>query len=287
MSHRRTLPAFIVALIFLVGVLPHHATAAPDTATSWTHVTVVATDGARHADVSLAWALGGYLLELTGSDGTVSTLAPLQVRAVLAFDGRDITDEVGAACPADDIDFQLLGEGSRVPFVFGAMIDAGFGGAVGNAEDGGSVTPVGLAGVRIAASERVHLRVGVRRLQQAEGTEVSGVNVEAHATDLLVMVGARLKHPRENDNYSYLEGGLVWTHFDQTFDAMGVITANDATNNPGLTVQGGAVLPLGPRLGVDISGLLMLRPSLITDNDHSLHAGINVALTFRTGGTSR
>jgi len=31
----------------------------------------------------------------------------------------------------------------------------------------------------------------------------------------------------------------------------------------------------------------MLRPSLITDNDHSLHAGINVALTFRTGGTSR
>lgn len=139
MSHRRTLPAFIVALIFLVGVLPRHATAAPDTATSWTHVTVVATDGARRTDVCRwpgPWV--ATMLELTGSDGTVSTLAPLQVRAVLAFDGRDITDEVGAACPADDIDFQLLGEGSRVPFVFGAMIDAGFGGAVGNAEDGGS-----------------------------------------------------------------------------------------------------------------------------------------------------
>lgn len=278
------LPTVLAALLVLCAVLcvvlPAGAGPA-GAATAWPHVTVVARDGARHADVSLAWALDGYLLELTGRDGAVTTLAPMQVGTVLAADGRDITEEVGRACPATDVDFRLLGAGTRRPFSFTTMADVGGGGVLSNADGAGGPDAVLQAGLRVRAGRSLHVRLGLRRLSLSEGVGATGDVFSATSTDLLLMVGGRLKHPRENDNYSYLEAGVALVHLS---DRLG---GEDGTESPGgrtesaFAAQGGVVLPLDRTWGLDLGAGLTARPSLRQDGDLRLELGLNVALTLR------
>jgi hypothetical protein len=243
-------------------------------------VTVVRHDGTSVRNVTLSWVLDGYLLEAIDGDGTVTTLAPSHVKTVLAPDGTDMTDEVGAACPASDVDFRLLGKGSRTPFKFTIMGDAGAGLAAGSAKGGHSPVPVLLGGLRASLGGRLHARVGLRRQGLKQEPDLGGVAYSSASTDLLVMIGGRLKDPRENDNYAYLEGGLLLVRFDERFGD-GTDLGRDAH---GVAAQGGVVLPLSAGLGVDVGVTAMSRPPLLAGAGHGLMISFNVALTFRDGG---
>jgi hypothetical protein len=248
----------------------------------WTHVTVLQVGGRVHDDVTLAWALDGFLLELAAGDGTVTSLSPDQVDKVKDGLGRDITDAVGEACPATGITYRLLGQGKNVPFVFAVMGDLGCGSAV--TTDSGDLSPLLtlVGGARFSVGERLHLRVGYRRQRLVESTLVSGGDIETDADELHLLLGTRMSHPRENNNYSYLEGGVALIRFDQRFaDGSGTVPADDLTG-VGATLQGGVVLRLSAHLGLDVGGLVMARPGLIVGStSRNLMFGINTALTLR------
>lgn len=248
--------------------------------TAWPHSTVVCRDGTFVRDVTLSWVLDGYLLEAIAADGTVTTLAPSHVKAVLAPDGSDLTDIVGAACPAHDVDFRLLGRGSRTPFTFTVMGDAGAGLAIGTVRGGAGPVPVLLGGLRASLGGRLHARLGLRRQGLEQEPDLGGAAFSSASTDVLVLVGGRLKDPRENDNYAYLEGGLVLVRFDERFGD-GPDLARSAH---GAAAQGGVVLPLSASRGVDIGVTAMSRPPLLDGAGHSLMVSFNVALTLRGGG---
>lgn len=282
-------PAILVLsmLLGMPGALPPSPAAAAldpaPAATIWHQVTVVRKDGTTARDVTLAWILDGYLLEATAADGSVTTVAPVHVKAVLAADGRDLTDEVGDACPAHDVDFRLLGRGARVPFTFAIMGDAGAGLATGSAKGGRGPVPVLLGGLRAALGDRVHARVGLRRQSLEQEPDEGVVAYRSASTDLLLMLGGRLKDPRENNNYAYLEGGLLVARFDERFGA----GDGDPSTASGLAAQGGVVLPLSPTRGIDLGVTVMSRPSLLQGAGRTLMISFNVALTFRGGGAQR
>lgn len=289
MGSGRVLTAALVAATLIAPGLARAATPATASATvsaadSWPHVTVERKDGTIVRDVTLAWVLDGFLLEATAGDGSVTTLAPAQVRAVRGPDGRDLTDEVGAACPAQDVDFSLLGRRARRPFVFAWMGDAGAGLAVGSSPGGGDPVPVLRGGLRVAAGERLHVRLGLRRQHLEQEAAMGGRRRDSASTDLLLLLGGRLKHPRENDNFAYLEGGVLLAGFDERFtgdDAAGVSADRQAS---GLLAQGGVVLPLSPTRGVDVGLALISRPPLIEGTGRNLTISLNLALTLRGGG---
>lgn len=283
----RRLPAVLPVLAALLAVMlstPLPARAAAEAAPAWPHVTVERKDGSLVRDVTLAWVLDGFLLEATAGDGSVTTLAPSQVRAVLAADGRDVTDEVGAACPARDVDFRLLGSRARRPFLFALMGDAGVGVAVGNSPGGGDPVPVLLGGLRVAVAGPLHVRLGLRRqdLEQAAGTG-GGLRSSA-GTDLLLLLGGRLRQPRDNDNFAYLEGGVLLARFDERFAGDDGGAVSDERSAAGVLAQGGVVLPLSPTRGVDVGLALMSRPPLIAGTGSNFAISLNLALTLRGGG---
>jgi hypothetical protein len=249
---------------------------------AWTHVTVLRADGGRLADVTLAWALGGYLLEAKTADGQVTTLSPDQVRQVLSFDERDLTDEVGAACPADDIDFHLLGSRKHVPFRFALMADAGGGVALSNGNGGSKANGALVAGLRVGISDQLHARVGFRGQHASEATSAVGGTMAADTGELLVMMGIRLTRPRENNNYAYLEAGVSLVHYSDRFGADGrsLADADLVTISPAL--QGGVVLPLNRHVGVDIGGFVSSRGSLDAAAEQTvLSVGATVGVTLR------
>lgn len=248
----------------------------------WPHVSVLQVGGRVYDDVTLSWALDGFLLELATGDGTVTSLSPDQVDKVKDGLGRDITDAVGEACPATGLTYRLLGQGKNVPFVFAVMVDLGCGSAV--TTDSGDFSPLAtlLGGVRFNASKRLHLRVGYRRQRLVESTSVAGGEIETDADELHLLLGTRMSHPRENNNYSYLEGGVALIRFDERFaDGSGTVPADDRTGL-GATLQGGVVLRLSAHLGLDVGGLVMARPGLIVESTGpNLMFGVNAALTLR------
>ena len=113
---------------------------------------------------------------------------------------------------------------------------------------------------------------------------MGGRRRDSASTDLLLLLGGRLKHPRENDNFAYLEGGVLLANFDERFtgdDAAGVSADRQAS---GLLAQGGVVLPLSPTRGVDVGLALISRPPLIEGTGRNLTISLNLALTLRGGG---
>jgi len=242
---------------------------------------VTETGGASHEDVTLAWALDGFLLELTSRDGAVTTLNPDQVDRVKDGLGRDITDEVGAACPATGITYRLLGKGRTVPFTFAIMADAGGGPAwtTGSGDFTPSLAPLG--GVRVRLGERVHVRAGYRRHKVAELTAIADREVSSTTDELHLLAGVRMSHPRENNNYSYLEGGVAFIRFDERFGGETGAEPSDDRSAMGAVIQGGVVLPLSKHVGVDVGGLAMLRPTLSSRSTGPLlMVGINAALAL-------
>lgn len=271
----RTLMTMIVALAMT-------ATAVAAAPPAWTHATVVTVGGPVHEDVTLTWALDGFLLELTSRDGAVTTLSPDQVDKVKDGLGRDITDEVGAACPATGITYRLLGKGRTVPFRFGIMADVGGGPAWTTGSDDFAPSLAWLGGVRFRVGERAHLRAGYRRCRVVESTSVADSEVEATTDELHLLVGVRMSHPRENNNYSYVEGGVAFIRFDARFAGESGAEPSDDLMDLGATLQGGVVLPLSKRVGLDLGGLAMLRPTLSSSSTGpTLMVGINAALTLR------
>lgn len=287
---RRTGALALLLPLLMTVPLPGHAGDADPRApalppvTSWPHMTVVFRDGTSIQNVTLTWVLDGYLLEAIVADGTVKTLAPSNVKAVLARDGSDMTDVIGAACPASDVDFRLLGKGARVPFTFSIMGDAGAGLAVGSAKGGGSPVLVLLGGVRAAVGGTMHARLGARRQDLEQVPDVGGAARSSAGTDLLLMLGTRLKDPRENDNFGYLEGGLLLTFFDNRFPGEDGGAEPGTLTAAGLAAQGGVVLPLSPTHGLDIGLAAMSRPALIEGTGRCLMLSLNLALTIRGGG---
>jgi opacity protein-like surface antigen len=269
-------------MILALALAATAAAAAAEAPPTWTHATVVEAGGAVHDDVTLAWALDGFLLELTNRDGTVTTLSPDQVDKVKDGLGRDITDDVGAACPATGITYKLLGKGRTVPIEFGIMADAGGGPAWTTGSGDFAPSLALLGGVRVRVGERAHVRLGYRRHQVVESTSVVDREVESTTDELHLLVGVRMSHPRENNNYSYLEGGVAFIRFDERYEGEdGTVPAEDLTDL-GFTLQGGVVLPLSKRVGVDLGGLAMLRPTMsAVSTGPLLMVGINAALTLR------
>ena len=126
-----------------------------------------------------------------------------------------------------------------------------------------------LGGLRLAAGERAHVRFGYRRLRVREDAGVPLRQVSAQADELQLLVGMRMTHPRDNSNYSYLEAGLVQV-------------GGQARAGTGAVLQGGVVLPVSPRLGVDLGALLMSRPSLDDQADQTVICfGVQAALAAR------
>lgn len=249
---------------------------------AWTHVTVLRADGGRLNDVTLAWALGGYLLEAKAADGRVTTLSPDQVRQVLSFDQRDVTDEVDGACPADDIDFHLLGSRKHVPFRFDLMADAGGGVALSNGNGGSHSDGVLVAGVRVAAGDLFHVRLGYRRGRVSEAASTGGAAMEADTGEMLAMVGLRLTRPRENSNFAYLEAGVTLVHYSDRFGRDGAPSAEADLLTISPALQGGVVLPLNRHLGVDLGGFVASRGSLDADAGQTvLRVGATVGVTLR------
>lgn len=276
------MPRFLAVLLCLALAAVSHA--APPAA--WDHVNLEKRDGAVLADVRLAWVLDGYLLEATAADGTVTTLAPTQVRAVRAADGRDLTAEVGDACPATDVDFRLLGDRARDSFDFSLMADLGAGLAVGTAKDGGSPRIVLLGGLRAGMGDRAHVRAGLRRQQLAQSAPLGGAALESASTDFVLLFGGRLLHPRENDNYAYLEAGPMLVRFDERFRGDDGLDPATARNAAGFLAQGGAVLPLSPSRGLDLGASVAVRPPLVEGTGAVYEFSVNVALAWRRGSAS-
>jgi hypothetical protein len=272
------------ALILAAGSSAAGSVAGAAVPAHWPGVTVVCRDGTRLDGVDLAWSRDGFLLRAARPRGDEVTLAPADVLRVFGPDGSDLTDAVGAACPATGITYTLLGRGSRVPFTFSFMGDLGGGLALDTADGGGDPVGVLLGGLRMGVAPPLHVRVGVRRLPLAELGAVTGTRVETWGTDLLLLVGARLQNPRENDNYAYVEGGLALIHVGARVPGPGAVGRDLERDFTAPVVQGGVVLPLSPSLGVDLGVTIEYRPSLVEGRDEYLLAGANVALTWRSGG---
>lgn len=267
----------------LLFILALAAAAVAATPPAWDHVKVERRDGTALEDVRLAWVLDGYLLEATAADGSVTTLAPTHVLAVRAADGRDLTAEVGDACPATDVDFRLLGDDARVPFDFGLMVDLGGALALSAAREGGAPRPVLLGGLRAAVGSGAHIRVGLRRQGLVQGAPLGGPVRESASTDFCLLVGGRILHPRENDNYPYVEAGVMLVRFDERFRGDDGRSPSTVMNAAAFLAQGGAVLPLWPGRGLDVGAAVAIRPPLIEGAGVVYEFSVNVALAWRRG----
>lgn len=266
-----------LALVLLAGPV-----ASAEDEQGWTNVTVIMADGTRHENVTVSWALEGYQLALIAQDGTGIMLGPLNIASIQDASGSDITQAVADVCPADDVGFALLGDDRTVPFTFKVMLGAGGSGAMTTGDGSGSPVWAGFAGLRIGGVKRMHLHALYRRQQMAAAYGASGGQVTGASHEIHIMLGYRLKHPLENNNYAYLEAGLALMDYDQKISTAGGGEIPSAGWESGLTVQGGAVLPLSDSFAVDLGALFMVRPPLVEDGgSQGMLFGLNVGLTFR------
>lgn len=277
---RTIIPAIVtLAIVTLAGVgaLAASAAAAAD---AWSDVTVVRTDGTTVGPGTLVWYLDGMGLRLTAADGTVTTFAPSEVAAIRDARGRDVTQEVADATPAN-VAFGLLGRRRTRPLHLGLSADAG--GSVGLDSGYGGVQAVGawFAGVRWGALERVHLRVQYRRQRVREPVEASSGVLATWSDEIAMLVGARLVHPRRNNNYSYLEAGPVLVRWQERPDpGTGILAASDDAKL-GVLVRGGVIMPLAGRAAMDLGAFLSFRHRLDpADDSPGFTGGLNLAVAF-------
>jgi len=90
-----------------------------------------------------------------------------------------------------------------------------------------------------------------------------------------------MTHPRRNDNYGYMEAGVILINFDQRFDNENKVWISDDTGDLGVVVQGGVAIPISENFAIDLNGILEYRPSLIIHGGESaILLGLNIALAY-------
>ncbi len=248
---------------------------------SWHHVSVTTADSTLYEDVSLAWGLSGYSINLTAADGTKTVLSPSQVASIRDSTGADITNAVAEASPADDVGFALIGDERAVPFEFNVLLAAG--GTGGLIKGEGSFSPTGafLAGARISLGSHAHINLMYRRQRVVETVSANAMEISGNTNELHFLVGYRTTPSLQNPNYSYLELGVALIQFSKMFNADRLAWTDDGGSGLGVTLQGGLVIPLSSKVGLDLGGIFMMRPTLVEDiSTPGLLIGINAALTF-------
>ena len=84
-----------------------------------------------------------------------------------------------------------------------------------------------------------------------------------------------------NNNFSYVEMGLSLIGYDNRFNEESGAWVGGGVSGPGVTVQGGVVIPFSSRVGLDLGGTFMVRPPLVEDSrDPGLLFGLNAALAL-------
>ena len=216
----RIVVSFLV-FIFLVQltVLAPGSAAGQTDPVSWHHVSVTTTFGTTYEDVSVTWTLAGYSIKLTHSDGTETDLRPSQVETIRDSSGLDITNAVAEASEATDEDFALIGDKRIIPFEFGLMLTAGGSGAMYQAGGGFDPTFAFLGGARISLSSWIYLSAQYRRQRVIEPVYSTGGDISADTNELHFLVGFRVTHPKENNNYHYVELGVCVVQFPERFNA--------------------------------------------------------------------
>ena len=266
--------------IFVTPALP--AVADQPTPQTWSHVSVTTNEGALYEDVSLAWGLSGYSINLTAADGTQTVLSPSQVASIRDSSGTDITNAVAEASPATDVGFALIGDERAVPFEFNVLLAAG--GTAGLIKGDGSFSPTGafFAGARISLGTHAHINLMYRHQRVVETVHTNSTEISDYSNELHLLVGYRTTPSLQNQNYTYLELGVALVQFSRMFNADRLAWTDDGGSGLGVTLQGGLVFPLSSKVGLDLGGIAMMRPTLVEDiSTPGLLIGINAALTFR------
>ena len=273
----------ILVFSLAVGLVIPSVTAAADPAdpAAWQHVSVTMVDGVEHRDVTLTWALEGYSIKLVSPEGEETLLSPTRIVAILDSGGHEITDQVADASPATDASFALLGEGRVTPFLFDLMLTVGVSGTMNKGEGSFHFGGAALAGARISLGSRTHIHLLYRRQGITEEAHGYGGTISTNANELNLLFGLRLNHPRKNNNYSYIEMGLSLIGYDNRFNEESGAWVGGGVSGPGVTVQGGVVIPFSSRVGLDLGGIFMVRPPLVEDSrDPGLLFGLNAALAL-------
>lgn len=269
----------LVALLVTLAVPAIADQAAPR---SWQHVSVTTSEGVIHEDVSLAWGLSGYSINLTAADGTESVLSPSQVASIRDSSGTDITNAVAEASPAADVGFALIGDKRAVPFEFNVLLAAG--GTGGLIKGDGSFSPTGafFAGARISLGTHAHINLMYRRQRVIETVSATDAEISGDTDEFHFLVGYRTTPSLQNQNYTYLELGVALVQFSRMFNTDRLAWTDDGGSGLGVTLQGGLVFPLSSKVGLDLGGIVMMRPTLVEDiSTPGLLIGINAALTYR------
>ena len=274
--------AFTGCLLSIFVTLAIPAFADQPSPRSWHHVSVTTSEGALHEDVTLAWGLSGYSINLTAADGTETVLSPSQVASIRDSSGADITNAVADASPATDVGFALIGDERAVPFEFNVLLAAGGTGGLIKGDGGFSPTGAIIAGARVSLGSHAHLNFMYRRQRVVETVHTNDTEISGNTNELHFLVGYRTTPSLQNPNYSYLEMGVALVQFSRMFNSDRLEWTDDGGSGLGVTLQGGLVLPLSSRVGLDLGGIVMMRPTLVEDiSTPGLLVGINAALTFR------
>ena len=281
MDSRISISILISSFFFLLTLLGPVPVAGQTDPVSWPHVTVSTTSGTVFEDVTVAWSLAGYSLKITHDDGRESELRPSEVATIRNAAGQDITNTVAEANPATDVNFALIGDQRIIPFEFALMLTGGGSGAMYQA--GGDMDPTWsiFGGARISLGSRIYVNAQYRRQRVVEPVHAVGGEVSTDTNELHMMVGFRVTHPRENNNYHYVELGVSVISFPERFNAERGTWNDRGGSGAGFTLQGGVVYPISLRVGLDLGGTFMLRPALIEDSGNTgLLLGINAALAM-------
>lgn len=279
MGGRISISILFCHFFFHLTILAPGPAAGQDDPVSWPHVSVTTISGTNYDDVSVTWTLAGYSIKLTHADGTEIDLRPSQVETIRDSTGLDITNAVAEASGATDVNFALIGDERIVPFEFGLMLTVGGSGAMYQADGGFDPTFAFIGGARASLSSWFYLSAQYRRQRVVEPVHSLGIDVSTDTNELHFLVGFRVTHPRENNNYHYVELGVSVVQFPERFNAERGTWNDSGSTDTGFTLQGGVVFPFSSRVGLDLGGTFMLRPALVEDSTNTgLLLGINVAL---------
>jgi len=280
-SNSRTTALILIVIVLIGSGMTSTTVIADSQEIKWDHVNVALADETVYNDVTVAWKLEGYSMEITRADGVRVNISPTLIAKITDSDGVDITNEVAGLSPATDMSFALLGDEKTIPFQFKIMILAGLSGALTNADDSHKPLGAGYAGARFGFSDKIHASVIYRRQNVVESTSAAGGSFSTDAHEIHLMLGTRMTHPRRNDNYGYMEAGVILINFDQRFDNENKVWISDDTGDLGVVVQGGVAIPISENFAIDLNGILEYRPSLIIHGGESaILLGLNIALAY-------
>ena len=268
-------------LVVLFVTLAVPAVADQPAPQSWHHVSVTTADSTLYEDVSLAWGLSGYSINLTAADGTETVLSPSLVAFIRDSSGTDITNAVAEASPATDVGFALIGDERAIPFEFNVLLAAGGTGGLISGDSSFSPTGAFFAGARVSLGSHAHINFMYRRQRVVDTVHPNDTEISANANELHLLAGYRTTPSLQNPNYSYLELGVALVQFSKMFNSERNAWTDDGDAGIGVTLQGGLVIPLSSKVGLDLGGILMVRPTLVEDiSSPGLLIGINAALTL-------